>query len=259
MKLLLRGEWKRSLPYLVKPVNFWRTAEYRFVMREADFQASDRVLDIGSPKLLAVYLADHIGAEVVSTDIESYFVRDLRLFQEIQRIAPEKLRVMIEDGRRLSFDDNSFSKVYSISVVEHIPDDGDTECLKEIRRVLTSGGRCILTVPFSPESRIEYKDGDKFYWASSSVPLKDGQMFYERAYSEEDLYNRLIRPSRLKLKKLCYIGERVSFGPDRELHDVIPRGIGPFHPLLSKLVLTEPVASWTDLRKPLCALLVLEK
>lgn len=263
MKMLLRGEWKRSLPYLVKPVNYWRTAEYRFVVREADFQASDRVLDIGSPKLLSIYLADKIGAQVFSTDIESYFVRDLSLFQEIQSISPEKLRIMIEDGRRLSFDDNSFSKVYSISVVEHIPDDGDTECLKEIGRVLAQGGRCIITVPFSSDSYVENKQSNEFYWARSSVFSGDGKIFYQRHYSEEDLFARLIRPSGLALRKLMYIGEKVLGSSEREVMDYLPRqvlfGVGPFHPLLSKLLLTKPVASWQELKKPLCALLVLEK
>jgi hypothetical protein len=85
-KLALRGRLKASLRYLVVPVNYWRTLEYRLVYAAAEFEVGDRVLDIGSPKLMSLYLADRRGVEVHSTDIEDYFIPEYRLLAGIQRV-----------------------------------------------------------------------------------------------------------------------------------------------------------------------------
>jgi SAM-dependent methyltransferase len=258
IKLLLGGKLRQSLRYLIIPVSYWRNLEYQLVYNEADFQSNDRILDIGSPKLLSLYLAKKLGAEVFSTDIEDYFVQEYSFLRQAENIPPEKFHIKVEDGRDLSFDDNYFNKIYSISVIEHIPDNGDIECLKEIGRVLSKGGRCVITVPFSPTARVEYKEGD-FYWAKSSTIKENGKVFFQRKYSEEDLFNRLMIPSDLKLKKLKYIGEKVMINSKQECRDVLHPATGPIQPLLSKLFHSKPVDSWKDLRKPLCALIVLEK
>lgn len=258
VNLLVRGKMRHALPYLIRPVNYWRTIEYQCVCNEANFQSGDRVLDIGSPKLLSVYLADKVGAEVTATDIESYFIEKLTLLRHLKGISPDRLRIKVEDGRKLSFDDAHYDKVYAISVLEHIPDDGDTECVAEISRVLRIGGRCVITVPFSHTSRAEYTD-DAFYWAGSSTRHGDGKAFYQRRYSESDLYNRIIKPSGMSLKRLSFIGERVMTKSDHEFSDSLPALTGPIQPVLSKLFHTGPVDSWKVLKKPLCAVVVLEK
>ncbi len=258
LKLAASGRIPQSLRYLIVPVNYWRTAEYKLISEASQFERGDRVLDIGSPKLLSLYLADQVGANVVSTDIEDYFMRDYSLLTRVQNVPADRFHARVEDGRNLSFPDNSFSKVYSLSVLEHIPAMGDTECAKEIGRVLAPGGICALTVPFSPVSRDEYKTAS-FYWHKSSSSTGDGKVFYQRRYSEQDLIKRIIEPSGLKLKRLAYVGEKVLGNSLREFCEFLPRPTGPIQPLLSRLLLTEPVESWRSLRKPLCALIVLEK
>ena len=258
-KLMARGKLGPALRLLVRPVNYWRNIEYRLICDAANFTAEDRVLDIGSPKLLSFYLAKVVGADVVATDIDDYFIDNERLIGEIEGIPSQKLRTAVEDGRRLSFPDDSFDKVYSLSVLEHIPEGGDTDCIKEIGRVLTPGGRCYLTVPFWPESRVDYIKDKGVYWTEHSVDAGDGRVFYQRRYSEQDLYDRLISPSGMKLRQLSYVGERVMKGSQRELSDFLPAITGPVQPLLSWLLHTPPTDSWKTLDKPLCALVVLEK
>lgn len=257
MQLMLNGQIKKGLQYTLNPVNYWRTLEYRHVFDLAGFQEGDRVLDIGSPKLLSLYLADRLKARVTSTDIHDYFIPDFRLFQRLKQIPSERLRMREEDGRALSFPGASFDKVYSISVVEHIPDDGDSRCVKEIKRVLAPGGRCLITVPFSPKSRVDYCQ-DGFYWDQASTKLEDGRIFFQRRYSETDLFERLIIPSGMRLKHLKYFGETLMPRSERQLDDYLNIWSGPVQPLLSKLFLSKPADSWKDLKKPLCALLVLE-
>jgi SAM-dependent methyltransferase len=259
VKLLLRGKLTFSLPYLVRPVNYWRTTEYDIVWNEAEFHANDRILDIGSPKLLSLYLAKITGAKVFSTDIDNYFVKKQAFVRNLEKVSPDCLHIVVQDGCKLSYQDNSFNKVYSISVLEHIPHDGDTECIKEIARVMTKGGRCFITVPFWPQGRVDYLNGKEVYWSPHSIEAEDGQVFFQRRYSEEDLFRRIITPSSLTLKKLQYIGENVMINSHRELSDLLPAVTGPVQPLISKLFHTSPSDSWQALKKPLCAFIVLEK
>ena len=115
--------------------------------------------------------------------------------------------------------------MFSLSVVEHIPDDGDSSCVAEIARVLVPGGECYLTVPFWPQSRSDYVDDDAVYWTKHSVAAGGGKVFYQRRYSEEDLFERLIRPSGLTLKDLKYVGEKVMVSSDLELVGSAPVGL----------------------------------
>lgn len=258
-KLALAREPKLAVRYLGRPVNYWRTIEYRLICDAADFQPGERVLDIGSPKLLSLYLAKVVGVDVVATDIDDYFLGPQQKVAEIEGVPADRLRLQVEDGRRLSFDDASFDKVFSLSVLEHIPDEGDRDCVAEIARVLVPGGRCYLTVPFWPTSRTDYVAGKDVYWAEHSVSSGDGKVFYQRRYSEQDLFDRLIEPSGLEVATLQYVGEKVLTKSSSELSDHLPLLSGPIQPLLSKLLHTGPSSSWRELKKPLCALVVLRK
>ncbi len=247
-----------ALPYLIKPVNYWRTLEYEQVCAEADFAAGQKVLDIGSPKLLALWLAEKVGAEVWSTDIEPYFLGKIARARDARGLPEDRLHLETQDGRKLSYAGESFDRVYSISVLEHIPDDGDSACVREIARVLRPGGRAVITVPFWPTSRDEYKHGG-FYWAGSSKAEDGRGTFYQRRYSEDDVKRRLVEPSALRLRTLNYVGETAPSPAGRELADFLPRLSGPVQPLLSRLFHTAPTPDWRSLAKPLCVVLALEK
>lgn len=256
LDLLRAGRLRRGLRSLFQPVSYWRAVEFQLVWGAAAFAASDRVLDIGSPKLLSLYLAERAGCQVVATDIESYFVDEHEFLRRTRGIPHDRLHIETQDGRRLTYPDRSFTKAYSISVIEHIPGTGDTECIKEISRVLAPGGRCLITVPFWRTSRERHRKPD-FYWASSSVATTPGRVFYERHYSEADLYARLIEPSGLTLRHLEYIGERILARSGLELAD-FAAAVGPLEPRLSRWMHVR-APHWQALRKPLCAFMVLTK
>jgi len=190
-------------------------------------------------------------------------VREYTLLWQLEGLSPEQFHIGVEDGHQLSFADASSAKIHAISVIEHIPGDGDSMCLREIGRVLAPGGRCVITVPFAPTSRAIYKKARDVYWAQSTGVEEDGRVFFQRRYSEEDLFARVIIPSGLRLCRLRYVGENILTGSARELGEVVLPIIltllGPVQPLLSRIFHTLPADTWQELRKPLCALVVLEK
>jgi SAM-dependent methyltransferase len=257
--LLAARRWMRGLRYLVEPVSYWRSLEFRLVWEHGNFRAGERVLDVGSPKPFSLYLARSVGAVVDSTDIEDYFMDEFSLLRDATGVPAEQMPLRVEDGRHLSYADCQFDKVYSVSVLEHIPDDGDSECARELGRVLAPGGSCLLTVPFWPTSRDVYRKPN-FYWSGVSGPEQEGLVFFQRRYSADDLQKRLIGPSGLVAEKVLYVGERVMTRSQEELAAKMPRvGLGPVHPLMSRAFHTRATDDWTALKKPLCAFLKLTK
>jgi ubiquinone/menaquinone biosynthesis C-methylase UbiE len=98
-----------------------------------------------------------------------------------RRLAPE-VSFEVADGRALRFDDASFDRAYSISVLEHIAGDGDERALGELARVVRPGGRILLTVPYA----------DTYWedWRDRPVYGSDGEAsryFFERWYDETRL------------------------------------------------------------------------
>jgi SAM-dependent methyltransferase len=257
--LVAARRWKRGLRYLVEPVSYWRSVEFRLVWEHGDFQRGEHVLDVGSPKPFSLYLARSVGAIVDSTDIEDYFIDEFSLLRSATGVPPERMPIRAEDGRALSYPDAQFDKVYSVSVIEHIPDGGDSDCARELGRVLKPGGACLITVPFWPTSKDQYRRPD-FYWSGITGPEQDGLVFFQRRYSAEDLRRRLIEPSGLVAEKVLYVGERIMTRSEKEVASVMPKvGLGPVHPFLSRAFHTRATDDWTTLKKPLCAFLKLTK
>jgi SAM-dependent methyltransferase len=114
-----------------------------------------------------------------------------------------RLRLERQDARSLSCPDAAFDAVYSISVVEHIPEGGDSVALREMARVLRPGGRVCLTVPFSQRYEEEFVGHDVFERRRRSRE----KLFFQRRYDRAALEKRLIAPSGLREVERAYFGE----------------------------------------------------
>lgn len=252
LRTIKAGLTLEGVKLLLAPVGYWRFLPNAFVWQQFLHCENPKILDVASPKLLSVLLASKTQSEVHATDLD-----DEKIFTRWGRIAGaidlKNYLVEYQDARRLTYPDESFDLVYSISVIEHIPEDGDMLALGEFQRVLKPNGILVIEVPYRRQREVILAKYD-----SKGKPTKQPQ-FYERHYDADLLRERLETPG-LRIEKKLILGEWLPV--DRWIvADRLPRFLRvvvlPFEPWLAAL---NYWARPTDRAgRPLAALIVYRK
>ena len=187
---------------ILRPIDYMRCAEFDAILRGLDIAPGTRILDVSSPQWFSIYLAKTFPStqfdycNIIDSEIEPYkkLCHHLRI---------DNLRYHKEDVRKLSFDSDSFDKVLSISVIEHIyPEQGgDNDALQEIKRVLKPEGEMLLTIPYKDYRNIVYIDGEVYERGAKE------KNFYAREYDKE-MFEELIEDSGFTIRNAWYICEK---------------------------------------------------
>lgn len=132
---------REGIKRLLIPMDIPRYFELPNTLQELSLSNEERVFDLSSSKLLALFIAEKIGCQVVSVDIWEKEIQRWKALLEATnpdrgRVDGRRLILGRMDGRNLPFPDSTFDKIYSISVVEHIPEEGDQKTVKELARIL---------------------------------------------------------------------------------------------------------------------------
>jgi len=186
LRSLLGGRWRNrhaakvGLTRLLVPLDPWRYFE---MGRIADLNLTGHCLDISSPKLLTSLLQREGRGDWVATDL---FTDEIDAWRLIDR----GLSLEQCDVRALPYADNTFDNCVSVSVIEHVADDGDNLGMGEMFRVLKPGGSLFLTTEVARHYRETYTD-TKHYGNASEATSRG--IFFSRSYDLEALRNRLLR------------------------------------------------------------------
>lgn len=257
----------RELYFYLKrlsPIDYVRWRELSFVFDSIDkYSKSPRkILDISSPKLLPLTIAKSFQHAIIhSVDIveaEINFIEKAKGYLNLENITTS-----IEDGRKLSYPDNYFDLVTSVSVFEHIAPEvgGEIPAARELNRVLAPGGLALITVPFAKKYFAEYIKGSVYERTAGDDEL----IFFQRFYDEPTLIKNIIEPSTLQLVDLKYIEERFFLkDPKKRLTHYISSSrynmllFGIFYPIISRIFLSKP-KELHYCKKPYIACMVMKK
>jgi SAM-dependent methyltransferase len=208
IKSLLCGHVLIGLKQLLFPISYWRFPVFNITLKNIKREKPIKILDIGSPKLLSLYLAIQCGNMVYATDLQDQeiFSRFYKHFLDHKQTKKSQYVVEYQDARALTYPDEFFDVVYSLSVLEHIPDDGDKEAAREIGRVLKKRGKAIIEIPFADSPRNEYMSKNIYDRQYIGKPI-----FYQRHYDEKTVFSRLVNESGLELEKTVLTMEKAAF------------------------------------------------
>lgn len=191
---------------LLAPLGYWRAPVAGPLLRS--LPPRGRVLDVGSPKVLAFTVAASTDLDVVATDLGD--ARGLDRWRERYRRAFRgrgNLALVPADGRCLPFPAASFHLAFAVSVLEHVPGDGDARAVAELHRVLVPGGVAVVEVPFGTryqEVRRRRHRMNELGQASPGEPT-----FEERRYDSEALGERLLGAAPFEELERRYVGEAI--------------------------------------------------
>lgn len=187
--LVQRKWWAfvKFIQFVLYPMDFVRIHEFPFVISSISAINKQRInnlriIDMSSPKIISFLIKDKFKPR--SLHLTSYNDKvseaQVSLYNSVSK---DSLLLSEDDATCLSKYYNKYDLLYSISVVEHIPEDGDIKAINEFSKVVVNGGHICITVPYGKESKEYYEAG----------------CFAHRWYSLETVRRRLFH----KHLKLC--------------------------------------------------------
>lgn len=221
IRSIVKGHLVNGSKQIVAPILYWRFPEFSECLSHIDSITIKplKILDIGSPKLLSLFLAIKGNHEVYATDLQDkeIFRRYKQHFDDwgLSKNVPGEYIVEFQDARSLKYADDTFDIVFSLEVLGHIPDNGDTIAMREIQRVLKKGGIAIIAVPYANKANDLFVYHDVYGRRFEGKPI-----FFLRQYDKHSVQKRLVSPSRMTLLKETILGERFPF---ESWWDRIPR------------------------------------
>lgn len=142
------------------PLHTWsRLWEYPYVyyhlqrIQEQSTNEKLKVLDFGSGVTFFPFSVAQLGYDVICADIDPIFAVDIPAAAKLVRHTPGSVNVALIKNGVIPVESESQDIVYSISVLEHIPNFEST--IEEMARVLKPNGQLILTVDIDLRGNFE--------------------------------------------------------------------------------------------------------
>lgn len=212
---------KKTVGKILQPINHpSRFVEHFMIWRHLSSPCAGRscFLDVGSPKLLGLFLASRQNTLVTATDLLTEYLTEWKILGSLLGDQKARLAFGSADARSLSHPSDCFDAVYSLSVIEHIPHQGDRLALKELVRVVKPGGLVLLTVPFGPLFKEHYGHFGVYERKYHGTPV-----FISRTYDIarfKDLLRAVDQTA--ALEELFGIGEIIPYS---KLFDRLPENV----------------------------------
>jgi SAM-dependent methyltransferase len=197
------------------PLDSFRYFEFEFAWESAAAcRSGGRYLDVSSPRLFPILLLR--ARRDLASDLINPHRADLAITRALVDACGLRARCTLHaiGLEQLSFPEETFDLITSLSVIEHIPAPGDAQAVRTLWRLLRPGGRLVVTVPCAREALEEWVDLDEYGLTQADrAGFFLGQRFYDQALLEEVFFRTCGPPERMQI-----FGEKRagSFFRDRE-------------------------------------------
>lgn len=206
------GNWPAGAQY----VSYARAYEIEFAFSRLDPSPDAVVLDIGSGDSPFIPFAATRGVRMIGSDLDVSVGAAKKVCPPVREgKLDDRLLLVQADGTRLPFADGSLRWVVSISVIEHIPSDGDLLMMKEVARVLAPGGRAVITTEGASQASTcwilqPFYVGHQYDRVAFDDLDDDSEGFlgFYRWYDPEDLVLRLGTVDGLELVESGFLVDR---------------------------------------------------
>lgn len=174
--LLYRSTFRLGLIHIVKGIEFYRCIEYFWFFKHIPLEMGTRYLDIGSWKSpLPAFLAlQGLSSEIVDVEegggIQETYAKRLGVKNFKAHEMP-----YFRDEVTLTLPSEAYDLITCVSTIEHFENEGDSQMMLEIHRLLAPGGKIYMSVPYGAT----YEEATFGRW-------------FERRYDAASLEERLI-------------------------------------------------------------------
>jgi SAM-dependent methyltransferase len=171
-------------PFGIQQNNTVREFEYPWAYFATPVRSGFDVLDIGGGLGGFQFVLARAGCRVVNVDpgMDAAGIGwpcDDSTMRHLNRLFGTSVRLRNTVIDRADLADDAFDVAYSISVLEHLPPDELVATMKEVHRVLRSGGHFVLTVdlflnvaPFTSTPRNKFGTNVDLRWLLAQAPFE---------------------------------------------------------------------------------------
>jgi ubiquinone/menaquinone biosynthesis C-methylase UbiE len=185
-RLLLKG--KLSLKLLFNPVSIVRYFEYEFANSSIDNVDDKNILDVSSPYLFGFFISSNNNSNYHYINPDKNDLQNVKSLTNKIKFKGNYLTDCV-DATKMTYTDNMFDRIVSISVIEHVSNNDDSEVMREMWRVLKPGGLLILTFPVKKIYEEEFISKDIYNLNHEET---EGKFFFQRYYDDKKIEERLL-------------------------------------------------------------------
>jgi predicted SAM-dependent methyltransferase len=205
IRAIVAGDWS-GFGLLLTPVNIVRYWEFPFAWSAFPMQPGAACLDVASPRLFSLYVASTRSPRaitIINPDVADAAHTE-RLARTLGLASISVRRARVQD---FLVDGDRYDVIWAISVIEHIPIDGDIDAVIRMYESLTPGGRLILTVPVDRRHWDELRHDDPY---GLNADGHQTAHFFQRWYDSASIQDRLVANAAPDAYRLSWFGERVA-------------------------------------------------